>query len=67
MPIGVGVIYKTAVNGPYSYLWKDDASQEDQDTVVTGKTLTQAYNEIGALAAAMPGTIRNAHITVNSS
>jgi hypothetical protein len=66
MPQGVAVIFKTTTNGPYAYTWKDDAEQQDLDTVVTGKTLTQAYNEIGTLAAAMPGTIQNARIVVTS-
>ena len=66
MPTGVANIFKTTTNGPYAYTWKDDHEQEDLDTVVTGKTLSQAYNEIGALAAAMPGTIQNARITVTS-
>ena len=67
MPIGTGIIYKTTTNGPYAYTWRDDNEQLDLDTVVTGKTLTQAYNEIGTLAGAMPGTIQNARITVTSA
>lgn len=67
MATGVAQIFKTTTNGPYAYTWKDDATQEDLDTVVTGKTLTQAYNEVGTLAAAMAGTIQNAKIVITSS
>ena len=67
MPTGIANIFKTTTNGPYAYTWKDDQDQQDLDTVVTGKTLTQAYNEIGTLAAAMPGAIQNARIIVTSA
>ena len=64
MPQGLAVFYKTATNGPYAYTWKDDAGQEDVDTVVVNKTLAQAFSEIGTLATAMAGTIRHAEISV---
>ena len=66
MATGVGVILKTTLNGPYAYTWKDDANQKDVDTVVTGKTLAQAYNEVGTLAAAMAGTVTHIRIQVES-
>lgn len=66
MSVGIAQIFKTTTNGPFAYTWKDDAGQDDLDTVVTGKTLAQAYNEVGALAQAMPGTIQNAKIVVTS-
>lgn len=67
MAAGIGIIFKTATNGPYAHTWKDDIAQEDVDTVVTGKTLGQAYNEIGALALAMSGSVVNARIQVTTS
>jgi hypothetical protein len=66
MAEGRAIIVKTAANGPYAYTWKDDLAQEDVDTVVTGKTLAAAYNEIGALAQAMAGQIKRIEITVVS-
>ena len=67
MAIGIGEIFKTTINGPYAYTWKDDQAQEDLDTVVTGKTLAQAYNEIGTLAGNMAGQVQSARITIRSS
>jgi len=64
MAVGIAVIYKTTTNGPYAYTWKDDSSQEDVDTVVNNKSLATAYNDIGALALAMGGTIRRVEIQV---
>ena len=66
MAIGQASIFKTTTNGPYAYTWKDDITQEDVDTVVVGKTLAQAYNEIGALAQAMAGTIKRVNIATIS-
>ena len=67
MAIGQAQIFKTTTNGPYAYTWKDDNDQPDLDTVVTGKTLAQAYNEIGTLALAMAGTVQSATITVRTA
>lgn len=66
MATGIAIILKTTTNGPFAYTWKDDQNQKDVDIVVTGKTLTQAYNEVGALAAAMPGAIQHIRIVVDS-
>lgn len=67
MATGRGVIMRVQSSGNYAYTWVDDTGQLDVDNVVTGKTLSQAYNEIGALALAMGGTVRNAEIVVTSS
>lgn len=67
MATGMARIFKTATGGPYAYTWVDEAGQLDLDAVVTGKTLAQAYSEIGTLAQAMVGTIRSVDINVVSS
>lgn len=60
-----GKIYSSAANGPYIYTWKADSTTAGFTTVVTGKTLGAAYNEIGTLANGL-GAIKNATINVTS-
>lgn len=66
MAIGVGEITKVTTNGPYFYTWKADNTQTNDDTVVTGKTVSQAYSDISSLIAAMPGTVQSVRIIANS-
>jgi hypothetical protein len=54
MASGVGKIIATVTNGPFAYVWIVDGVTQ---TVVTGRTKAQAYNELGALALALPGNI----------
>jgi hypothetical protein len=66
MANGRAQIFKCTTGGPYAYTWKDDMGQSDEDAVVVGKTLAQAYSEIGALAQEMAGTIKSVVIVVRS-
>lgn len=66
MASGRGIITRSTTNGPFTYSWVDDTAQEDFDTVVVSRTIVQAYNEVGALAQAMPGTIKRITIIVVS-
>lgn len=62
---GEGVLFRVTGTAPpsnYAYTWKDDATQRDVDSVVTGKTIAQAYNEIGTLALALGGTMESVSI-----
>lgn len=70
MPTGNAMIMRMASvtgNSNYAYTWTDSEAQEDVDSVVANRTLSQAYNEIGALALAMPGTIRKVNMQITSS
>lgn len=69
MATGIARIFRVttaALPAGYAYTWKDDENQPDEDNVVAGRTLAQAYSEVGALLQALPGQIKSVQITGTS-
>lgn len=66
MATGTAVIYHVSSSNDYAYEWKTDANAQGEVTsVVTGKTKSQAFSEVGTLLVALPGALTR--VTINGT
>lgn len=59
-------IFRVSGSNNYAYTWKASTVGANEDSIVTGKTLGQAFNEVGALGLALTGSILVVEITPTS-
>ncbi len=52
-----GVITRTADTGLYTWTWKDDPNQPDVDSSNSGRTLTQAIDDVQAAATQLAANV----------